>query len=84
MGIIFLFCLGAAIDSGTSAIDFTGERSKATQACYIAGAVYIVFFLMSLGCLKRAGHLKKIEEANERAEREREQREEEEDIKLGE
>mmetsp|Transcript_36240 Transcript_36240/g.58187 ORF Transcript_36240/g.58187 Transcript_36240/m.58187 type:complete len:96 (-) Transcript_36240:298-585(-) len=54
IGIIFLLCLGAALDSKASAIDFKGDHSEAARNCYIAAVIYVVFLALSVCCIRKA------------------------------
>mmetsp|Transcript_507 Transcript_507/g.1228 ORF Transcript_507/g.1228 Transcript_507/m.1228 type:complete len:101 (+) Transcript_507:114-416(+) len=81
VGIFFLIFLGLALDSGTTSIDFKGDRSSAARNCYIAAAIYFVFAMLSGMCLVKAKSNKQLEEAEAQRKREREQAEER-DVKL--
>ncbi|GAB5360950.1 hypothetical protein AAMO2058_000672300 [Amorphochlora amoebiformis] len=76
VGVIFLLCLGAALDAGSTSIDFKGDRHGAAVNCYVAAVIYFVFALMSAGCLYKAKSNKQLEEAADRVKKMREMQEE--------
>ncbi len=81
VGILFLFFLGFALEAGSTSIDFKGDRKEAAMNCYIAAVIYIVFFLLSLFCQRKARQLQEEEAASKERQRQIELKEENEDIK---